>query len=89
VPVPISDIRDFAGTLESRHASKGVFVTTTHFSAGAAEFCSRLTRRVVLIDGMRLAHLMFRYNIGVVVRHCYVLKGLDRAYFALPPGLAR
>lgn len=89
VPVPITDVRDFAGTLESRHASKGVFVTTTHFSAGAAEFCSRLTRRVVLIDGTRLAHLMVRYNIGVVVQHCYVLKGLDRAYFALPPGLAR
>lgn len=86
VPVPISDIRDFAGSLESRQASKGVFVTTTHFSLGAAEFCSRLSRRVVLIDGARLADIMIRYNIGVVVEECIVLKGLDAGYFA--PGSA-
>ena len=84
VAVPIADVRDFAGSLESRHATKGVFVTTTHFSPGAAEFCARLTRRVVLIDGLRLAELMFRYNIGVAVQQCYVLKGVDAAYFGCP-----
>lgn len=84
VPVPISAIRDFAGSLESRQASKGVFVTTTHFSPGAEEFCSRLSRRVVLIDGQRLAELMVRHNIGVAVQQCYVLKGLDPAYFCGP-----
>ncbi len=82
VAVPISDIRDFAGSLESRQAAKGVFVTTTHFSPGAAEFCSRLSRRVVLIDGHRLADIMVRYNIGVEVQQCLVLKGLDSGYFA-------
>lgn len=84
VAVPISEIRDFAGSLESHHASKGVFVTTTHFSPGAAEFCSRLSRRVVLIDGARLTDIMLRYNIGVVVEECIVLKALDKAYFAAP-----
>lgn len=82
VAVPISEVRDFAGSLESRQASKGVFVTTTHFSPGAAEFCSRLSRRVVLIDGARLADIMLRYNIGVVVEECVVLKGIDGGYFA-------
>jgi len=90
VAVPISDIRDFAGSLESRQASKGVFVTTTHFSPGAAEFCSRLSRRVVLIDGNRLVDIMLRYNIGVEVQQCIVLKGVDGGYFASAvPGLAR
>ena len=90
VAVPISDIRDFAGSLESRQAAKGVFVTTTHFSQGAAEFCSRLTRRVVLIDGVRLTDIMMRYNIGVTVQECFVLKGLDTEYFSLPSaGLLR
>jgi restriction system protein len=84
VAVPISEIRDFAGSLESRQASKGVFVTTTHFSPGAAEFCARLSRRVVLIDGARLVDIMMRYNIGVVVEECIVLKGLDSAYFSTP-----
>ena len=85
VAVPISEIRDFAGSLESRQASTGVFVTTTHFSSGAAEFCSRLSRRVVLIDGCRLAEIMLRFNIGVEVQQCLVLKGLDSAYFAAQP----
>jgi restriction system protein len=86
--VPISDIRDFAGSLESRQAAKGVFVTTTHFSPGAAEFCSRLSRRVVLIDGHRLADIMMRHNIGVEVQECIVLKGLDSTYFG-PVGLGQ
>lgn len=84
VPVPISAIRDFAGSLESRQAAKGVFVTTTHFSPGAEEFCSRISRRVVLVDGQRLAELMVRHNIGVTVQQCYVLKGLDPSYFCAP-----
>lgn len=79
--VPISDVRDFAGSLEARRAGKGVFVTTTHFSAGAAEFCAQLVRRVVLIDGNRLADLMLRYGIGVRVQHRVEIRALDRAYF--------
>ncbi|PZF77084.1 hypothetical protein DK847_10275 [Aestuariivirga litoralis] len=81
-PVPISDVRDFAGSLEARRAAKGVFVTTTHFSAGAAEFCSQLVRRVVLIDGNRLAELMLRHGIGIRVQHRFEIRTLDRSYFA-------
>jgi restriction system protein len=80
--VPIGDVRDFAGSLEARRAGKGVFVTTTHFSAGASEFCSQLVRRVVLIDGNRLANLMLRHGIGVRVQHCFEIRALDRSYFA-------
>lgn len=85
--VPISDVRDFAGSLEARRAGKGVFVTTTHFSAGAAEFCGQLVRRVVLIDGNRLAELMLRHGIGIRVQHRFEIRALDRAYFA--PVVAR
>lgn len=86
-PVPIGDVRDFAGSLEARRAAKGVFVTTTHFSAGASEFCAQLVRRVVLIDGNRLADLMLRHGIGVRVQHCFEIRALDRSYFA--PASAR
>lgn len=80
--VPISDVRDFAGSLEARRASKGVFVTTTHFSSGAAEFCAQLVRRVVLIDGNRLAELMLRLGLGVKVQHRFEIRALDGAYFS-------
>lgn len=86
-PVPIADVRDFAGSLEARRAAKGVFVTTTHFSAGASEFCSQLVRRVVLIDGNRLAELMLRFGLGVRVQHRFEIRSLDRSYFA--PGAAK
>lgn len=79
--VPIADVRDFAGSLEARRASKGVFVTTTHFSSGAAEFCAQLGRRVVLIDGNRLAELMLRFGLGVRVQHRFEIRALDGAYF--------
>ena len=85
-PVPIGEIRDFAGSLEARHAGKGVFVTTTHFSPGAAEFCAKITRRVVLIDGNRLAELMIRHNIGVRIKDTFQLKRIDSGYFSsIPP----
>ena len=87
VAVPISDVRDFAGSLEARRAVKGVFVTTTHFSAGAAEFCAQLVRRVVLIDGNRLADLMLRHGIGVRIQHRFEIRALDRGYFT--PMLAK
>ena len=79
--VPIADVRDFAGSLEARRAAKGVFVTTTHFSAGAAEFCAQLVRRVVLIDGNRLAELMLRLGLGIRVQHRFEIRALDRDYF--------
>jgi restriction system protein len=84
-PVPISEVRDFAGSLEARHAGKGVFVTTTHFSTGASEFCAQLSRRVVLIDGSQLANLMVHNNIGVKVKDSFVLKRIDPDYFSVPP----
>lgn len=79
--VPIADIRDFAGALEAKHASKGVFVATTGFSSGALEFCSRISRRVVLIDGNRLAELMISHNIGVKVKESFEIKRIDIDYF--------
>lgn len=87
IAVPIADVRDFAGSLEAQRATKGVFVTTTHFSAGAAEFCAQLVRRVVLIDGNRLAELMLRFGLGIHVQHRFEIRAIDRAYFS--PVLAK
>ena len=86
--VPVSDVRDFAGSLDARHAVKGVFFATNHFSAPAIEFCGHISRRVVLVDGERLAELMIRHNIGVVVQETFQIKRVDRDYFA-PSGVRR
>ena len=83
--VPISDVRDFAGSLDAHHASKGVFLTTSHFSQGAVNFCQQVSRRVVLVDGEKFAELMVRYNIGVSVKHSYQIKRIDPEYFRRDP----
>lgn len=79
--VPVSEVRDFAGTLDAHHAAKGVFLTTSHFSPAAVEFCQHVSRRVVLVDGGKFAELMIRYNIGVQVRQSYQIKRIDPDYF--------
>jgi restriction system protein len=80
--VPIREVRDFVGGLEGHQASKGVFVTTSYFPATAYDFVTRLSKRVVLIDGPQLASLMMRHCVGVRVTEVYQLKQLDDSFFA-------
>jgi restriction system protein len=81
--VPIREVRDFVGGLEGYRATKGVFVTTSHFPAAAYDYVSRVHKRVVLIDGSDLAVLMVRHCVGVRVTDVYKLKQLDEHYFAI------
>ena len=80
--VPVSEVRDFVGSLDARQAGKGIFFSTSHFSPGGIEFCNRVSRRVVLVDGERLAQLMVRHNVGVKVKESLQIKRIDLDYFA-------
>jgi restriction system protein len=77
--VPVS--QDFVGSLEARHATKGLFVTTGLFTSGGEEFVRAVSRRVVLVNGWQLADIMMRHNIGVRVKETYQFKELEMAYF--------
>ncbi len=79
--VPVSEVRDFAGSLDAHRASKGIFVATSHFSPAAASFCQQVSRRVALVDGVKFAELMIRHNIGVSVQQSYQIKRVDPDYF--------
>lgn len=74
-------IQQFIGSLNGEGATKGVFVTTSDFSAEAKGFLGKVQHRVVLINGQELARLMIRYNIGVRPRTPYVIKSVDEDYF--------
>jgi restriction system protein len=76
------DVRDFAGSLEERKALKGVFITTSDFTRDARDFVERIGKRIVLIDGERLAGLMIDFNVGVTARETYVIKKIDEDYFS-------
>ncbi len=73
------DVQAFYGALAGQRAAKGVFITTSAFTAQASAF-ARSVERIVLVDGHRLADLMIEYEVGVTTRTVKVPK-LDRDYF--------
>lgn len=79
--IGVEKIREFAGTLDEKGATKGVFVTTSRFAPGAKQFTSRSSKRIELIDGERLAHLMVRYNVGIRTYRKIEIKRIDADYF--------
>ena len=75
-------IQEFVGALMGRHATRGVFITTSKFSSGAIEYAKHLPQPVILIDGEKLVQLMIEYNVGVTTRQTYEVKRLDLDYFS-------
>ncbi len=74
-------IRDFFGALDTFKASKGLFVTTSDFSRDARKTAENLSKRIVLIDGQRLAELMMRFEVGCRVVETVPIKKLDEEFF--------
>ena len=75
------EIQAFAGALDLHRARKGVFITTSSFSSEAMEYVGLIEKRIVLIDGQRLATLMIEYGVGVTTRQTLTIKALDSDYF--------
>jgi restriction system protein len=80
-PVRRPDLQAFAGSLEGQRASKGVFITTSRFTADATEYVDRITRRIRLIDGQTLARLMYDHGVGTRPVRTYELRRVDTGYF--------
>lgn len=75
------EIQKFAGALQGQRARKGIFITTSMFSADALEYTSRIETKIILIDGPRLAKLMFDHGVGVATASNYEVKRIDSDYF--------
>lgn len=75
------EVQAFAGALDMRRAKKGVFITTSKFSADAVEFVSLIEKRIVLIDGEKLTNLMVDHNLGVATKRVVEIKSIDSDYF--------
>lgn len=75
------EIQKFVGALQGQRAKKGVFITTSSYTAEAADYASRIDIKVVLIDGKRLADLMMDFDVGVSAAASYVVKRIDSDYF--------
>lgn len=75
------EIQRFAGALQGQRARKGVFLTTSAFTADARTYAGNLQTTIVLIDGAQLAQLMLEFGIGVSQAGLVKLWKLDEDYF--------
>ncbi len=75
------EIQAFTGSLVGLGATRGVFVTTSSFSAPATDFADRIPQRIILIDGKRLTELMIEHSVGVRTSRTLSFKRLDEDFF--------
>ena len=76
------EIQRFVGALTGHRAKKGLFITTSNFSAEAQAYVTNIDAKVVLIDGETLAQLMLDHNVGVSTIGTYEVKKVDSDYFS-------
>lgn len=76
------EIQKFLGALAGQGATKGLFITTSHFSKEAIDFANKnLQSKIVLVDGEELCNLMIEYDLGVSTVEIYKIKRIDSDYF--------
>ncbi|VVP49306.1 Mrr restriction system protein [Pseudomonas fluorescens] len=73
------ELQAFYGALAGQKAKRGVFITTSGFTAHAIDFATSV-EGIVLVDGTRLMHLMMDHEVGITSR-LLRLPALDRDYF--------
>lgn len=79
--VGAQSIREFVGALSEKHASKGVFITTSYYTKSAREYVKQIPQKVILIDGDQLANYMIDNNVGVFTKESFNVKEIDINYF--------
>ncbi|MDY0067602.1 MAG: restriction endonuclease [Steroidobacteraceae bacterium] len=75
------EIQKLVGALHGRRARKGVFITTSSFSADAVDYVTTIDPKVALVDGAQLAEFMIDFGIGVSAAQAYEVKKVDSDYF--------
>lgn len=77
------DIQKFVGALAVAQSNKGVFITTSSFSAGAVQYAKDLngSTTLILIDGSLLASYLYEYGIGLQVEETIQIKKLDSEFW--------
>lgn len=77
------EIQKFAGALQGVRARKGIFITSSTFTAEAERYAGNIDSRIVLIDGNELAELMIDHGVGVSPVQTYEIKRIDSDYFSM------
>ncbi len=77
------DVQAFVGAMAAHScASKGLFITTSNFSADAVSYAERQYHgKLVLVNGRRLVRLMLDCGLGVSAIRSYTVHQIDTDYF--------
>lgn len=75
------EIRDFIGALVIHNSSKGIFLTTSDFTEEALQTKQKSNHSIILVNGVELAELMIRYNLGVYTTEKFEIKRIDTDFF--------
>ena len=76
-------IQSFVCAMTGGGCKKGVFVTSSTFTADAKSFAEGLIdQRLVLIDGVGLAKLMIEHCVGVQVKETIQVAKIDQDSFS-------
>lgn len=76
------EIRNFMGSLMTKGALQGVFITTSDFQPAAVASAKSFSNvKIVLINGIQLTALMLRYGVGVHKTRAFTLYEIDEDYF--------
>lgn len=73
------EIAAFSGSVKLKHMDRGVFITTSIFTAKAFEAAKNLN--IVTIDGDMLTNLMIQYGVGVEKAKTYHIYRVDKDSF--------
>jgi restriction system protein len=81
-PVSRPEIQKFTGALLGEGATKGVFITTANFAKPAVDYAKSVPNaKIILIDGLTLAKLMIKHDLGVGTSNIIRVKKIDSDYF--------
>lgn len=73
------EIATFSGSVKLKHMDRGVFITTSTFTAKAYEAAKSLN--IVTIDGDMLTNLMIQYRVGVEEAKTYHIYRINKDDF--------
>ena len=75
-------VQAFVGAMTSGGCRKGVFVTTSKFTADAMRFAESIRDpRLVLVDGDKLANLMIQHGVGIQTKEVIKISKIDLDFF--------
>jgi len=75
------EVQKFVGALAGQGAKKGIFITTSDFTADAINYQPKNETKIVLIDGEQLTEYMMDFDVGVSKDKSYDIKKIDYDYF--------